>query len=145
VWEAVRLLNQVMDRAGESFREGFGKGFGKGFAVAAADSSPLPSLIQEQEQEQRSEKQRPVAAARVQGPDDAPRVLGKLAHCVLDDVAIGQVASADVYEELKVRAAKAGLQYGKDQLSKALSSADFQRRRKNGASGGFVRVGDFRS
>jgi 5-methylcytosine-specific restriction endonuclease McrA len=60
-------------------------------------------------------------------PDENIRVLTKLAHSVLDDVRNHAVDPADGPEELKRRAAKAGIRYDGDRVRKALDSAVVQR------------------
>lgn len=84
---------------------------------------PVPVPVPESEgQEQR------VRAPH--GPTDAQKVLGKLAHTVLDDADAGTVDARDVPEELKFRAAKAGLEYRGRRITKALDGASFQRGRR---------------
>lgn len=60
----------------------------------------------------------------------APRVLARLAHTVLDDVDAGRLDVLDVPEELKLRAARARLDYTAEALGKARESAEVQRRRR---------------
>lgn len=76
------------------------------------------------DQDQKEQRRSRVA---MHPPEDAPKVLAKLAHTVFDDVDAGLVPLSDVREELKMRAAKANLVYDADRIRKALDSAEHQR------------------
>jgi hypothetical protein len=98
-------------------------GFRSGFESDCAPSSSTSSTDQNQKEQRRQR-----VAPRM--PDEAPHVLARLAHCVLDDVASGHVDERDVSSELKERAAKARIQYDAERIRKALDSAEYQRRRQ---------------
>lgn len=85
------------------------------------------------EDQNQEDQRRSRGALRSQPPDDAPRVLQRLAHDVLDDIENGQLNGLDAPEELKTRAAKANLLYDSDRIRKALDCADAQRARRRGA------------
>jgi hypothetical protein len=57
------------------------------------------------------------------------RVLVKVAHTVLDDIEAGTLDPTEVFEEFKVRCAKAYLVYDGRETTKALESAQARRRR----------------
>lgn len=76
--------------------------------------SPSPSPI-DQDQDQRA------------GARDTHRVLVRLSHEVLGLVDDGRLPSAEVKDELKLRAAKAAIDYDARAVTKALDSAEAQR------------------
>lgn len=80
------------------------------------------TTTEDQDQDQRRSRAAPLN-------NDNPNVLTKLAHTVLDMVDRGDVAPADLSEELKRHAARAGLRYDGDRVRKSLDSAEAQRRR----------------
>ena len=88
---------------------------------------PAPTTtVEDQDQE---DQRRSRAALRVLEPDDAPQVLTKLAHTVLDAVDAGVLPVEELTEELKLQAARANLRYDGDRVRKALDSAQVQRER----------------
>lgn len=63
---------------------------------------------------------------------DAHAVLVKLCHAVLDDIDAGTVPADETKDEVKARAAKAGIAYDATAITKALDSAETQRHAKAG-------------
>lgn len=93
--------------------------------ITTADRSKaldLGTYPDPKDQEQRRSRVAPLE-------DEAPGVLVKLAHGVLEDLDTQAFDPLDTAEELKRRAAKAHIRYDGDRVRKALESADVQRRR----------------
>lgn len=77
--------------------------------------------------------ERRLMAAPGRPPDEAPDVLTRLAHAVLDRLDAGELERADVDEAFKTAAARHGLRYDGDRARKALDSAEAQRERQTPA------------
>lgn len=62
-----------------------------------------------------------------------PKVLGKIAHTVADEIDAGTRPAVDRWEAIKDLAAKAGIRYDGTRIDSAVMSADVQRARKSRA------------
>jgi hypothetical protein len=105
-----------------------------GSVLGAAKAVPSPAVPvlrsgTSEDQDQEQGKQQRAHARHAFAP------LSKIAHDVLATIDAGTLDARDAIEELKCRAAQARIPYDAQVITKALSSADVQRRRHAGAKG----------
>jgi len=136
-YQAELHLNKRRDFEGvakplpEGLRRGFtGASEGITSPLEASDQSAVQqgSGDQELQQEQKDQRRSRVAMPSANENDNEnPALLTKLAHGVLDDVDAGKIRPDEDKDELKDRAAKAGLERSGDRIRKALDCALAQR------------------